>query len=406
MGGQQASTVSMYSEALRVILDTQEERQQQTLKATLEPTRLPKSTYDLDNGCGFDVWFSRYDDVIANDGSTLDEVARDRLIVWKLTQLTLAAPNEKSFRAVLRRHREDAERAVWTPRCNGEAFSDYIGMLNRRHEMAEFNTTTVEQMKPPVCICDSHTSTRAHSEDPAVPNIRQDPEVTGCPQPLIQPEVNVNELLLSRRTIHGNPSSGFRCEEWYWGKECKFINKMCNDGKLIGHKKGYCKNFAMNEKRISKKKRRTTNNVIVTASKGTDVAPLSRVHKNVQIDGAIIQTRLDTGAVVTLLTSKCDIDVDGHKGKGDCHVVDNQPLLGLDWIAQNESVFRRITETNIHRVSAAAVAKDPIKAELNSSPKPTAPWNWVHADFASLSMERTSRRRRGCILETGPKSSR
>ncbi|KHN88822.1 hypothetical protein Tcan_06970 [Toxocara canis] len=59
MGGQQASTVSMYSEALRVILDTQEERQQQTLKATLEPVLM----WITSTGTAYDAEFIHFHDV-------------------------------------------------------------------------------------------------------------------------------------------------------------------------------------------------------------------------------------------------------------------------------------------------------------------------------------------------------
>ncbi|VDM45249.1 unnamed protein product [Toxocara canis] len=47
--------------------------------------------------------------------------------------------------------------------------------------------------------------------------------------------------------------------------------KTCHYRKLVGHKKGYCKNFA-NKKKRNVKKRRTTNDVVVTASTGTHVA--------------------------------------------------------------------------------------------------------------------------------------
>ncbi|VDM29766.1 unnamed protein product, partial [Toxocara canis] len=101
------------SEDLWAILEAQEERQHQMLKAVLETanqqqqalleqvgrifsaigstaspasaaqfvtnslsTRLPEFIYDPDNSYTFDVWFNRYEDVIVQDGSTLDEAAK------------------------------------------------------------------------------------------------------------------------------------------------------------------------------------------------------------------------------------------------------------------------------------------------------------------------------------------
>ncbi|VDM33882.1 unnamed protein product [Toxocara canis] len=119
----------------------------------------------------------------------------------------------------------------------------------------------------------------------------------------------------------------------------------------------------------SKRKRnlkpRTTNNVVIIASTGTDVAPANHIYRKVQTNGATIQMSLDTGADVTLLSvsdwikssrpellsqllklksaNKKDVrvrgyfqryfDIEGHKGRGNCHVADAQSLFGLDWIA-------------------------------------------------------------------------
>ncbi|VDM28711.1 unnamed protein product [Toxocara canis] len=47
-------------------------------------TRPPEFIYDPDDGCTFDIWFNRHEDVIAKDGSTLDEAASARLIVLKV----------------------------------------------------------------------------------------------------------------------------------------------------------------------------------------------------------------------------------------------------------------------------------------------------------------------------------
>uniref|UniRef100_W6NCP3 DUF7083 domain-containing protein n=1 Tax=Haemonchus contortus TaxID=6289 RepID=W6NCP3_HAECO len=46
--------------------------------------RLPEFTHDSENGCTSDVWYSRYEDIITQDGATLHEAARARLIVSKL----------------------------------------------------------------------------------------------------------------------------------------------------------------------------------------------------------------------------------------------------------------------------------------------------------------------------------
>ncbi|KAK6733040.1 hypothetical protein RB195_017045 [Necator americanus] len=39
-------------------------------------TRSPEFVYDPENGCTFEVWYNRYEDVISKDGATLDDAAK------------------------------------------------------------------------------------------------------------------------------------------------------------------------------------------------------------------------------------------------------------------------------------------------------------------------------------------
>ncbi|EYB92533.1 hypothetical protein Y032_0193g1411 [Ancylostoma ceylanicum] len=131
-------------------------------------TRLPEFTYDPDNGCTFKVWYNRYYDIIANDGSTL---AKARLIVSKLDAATYArftnhilpkktvdASLDETVKTLkeLFGHNTSvfARRYVYLrTQRNDESVRDYTGLVNRRHGMAEFNDVTLEQMKYLVWIC-------------------------------------------------------------------------------------------------------------------------------------------------------------------------------------------------------------------------------------------------------------
>ncbi|VDM24985.1 unnamed protein product [Toxocara canis] len=121
------------SEDLRAILEAQEERQHQMLKAvtanqqqqalleqvgrvlsaigpTASPapaaefvanslsTWLPEFIYDPDNGCTFDVWINRYEDVIVQDGSTVDEAAKALLIISTLMRQLMPVLPTTSYR--------------------------------------------------------------------------------------------------------------------------------------------------------------------------------------------------------------------------------------------------------------------------------------------------------------------
>ncbi|VDM40590.1 unnamed protein product [Toxocara canis] len=423
------------SENLRAILEAQEERQHEMLKAVLEtanqqqqalqehlgrilsavgPTaspasaakfvtnslsaRLPEFIYDPDNGCTFDVWFNRYEDVIVQDDSTLDEAAKARLIVSKLdaviyarftNQILPKRASELCYDDTFKTLKElfVHNTSVFARHYNYlrtqrscEPLSDYTGMVSRRHEMAEFNAITPEQMKCLLWICglqtpdDADIRTRALRKMEGNPqttlkelsleiqqflNIRRDAKLLESPPPLLQLEASA---AATKENCTQKPSSPcFRCGGSHWARDCYFIGKTCYNCKLVGNKKGYCKNFADKKKR-NRKKIRATNNVVVIAYTGTDVAPVSRIYRKVKINGVTIQVRLDTEADVTpqsvkdwikinrpkLLPPllklksannkdikvrgyfKCDFDIDGHKGRGNCHVADTQSPLGLD----------------------------------------------------------------------------
>ncbi|VDM31412.1 unnamed protein product, partial [Toxocara canis] len=291
-------------------------------------TRLPEFTYDPHNGCTSDVWINRYEDVIVQDGSTLDEAAKGRLTVSKLDVAAyvrftnhilpkraseLCSDDTVKTLKELFGHNTSAFALRYTylkTQRNGESLSDYIGMVNRRHEMAEFNAIIPEQMKYLVSICGLHTpddadirtrALRKMEDNPQttfkglslevqqILNIRRDAKLLGNPPSLLQPD--------------NPPSPCFRCGGSHWARNCYFINKTCHNCKLIGHKKGYCKNFTNKEKQ-NRKKSRATSNVGVIASTGTDVALVNRIYRKVKISGATIRMRLNTGVDVTLLSVK------------------------------------------------------------------------------------------------------
>ncbi|VDM28654.1 unnamed protein product [Toxocara canis] len=114
-------------------------------------------------------------------------------------------------------------------------------------------------------------------------NNKQDAKRLGSPPSVLQPEVNAVDSKKDHTRDQLSPC--LRCGGSHWAKDCYFINKTCHNCKLVGHKKGYCKSFA-NKKKQNLKKRRTTNNVVVIACNGTDVAPVSRIRRKVQINGA------------------------------------------------------------------------------------------------------------------------
>ncbi|VDO61477.1 unnamed protein product [Haemonchus placei] len=108
----QATPTTMDPDTLRAILSAQAAAQEKMLQAVMKEmrgmfssmtstsstahatsaefvtyslsARLHEFTHDSEKGCTFDVWYSRYEDIITQDGATINEAAKARLIVSKL----------------------------------------------------------------------------------------------------------------------------------------------------------------------------------------------------------------------------------------------------------------------------------------------------------------------------------
>ncbi|PIO77554.1 hypothetical protein TELCIR_00316 [Teladorsagia circumcincta] len=386
----------MDADTLRAILDAQAIAQQKTLDTLMDKmekmfktmatapagtrasttefvtnslsARLPEFTYDPENGCTFD----KPAEVSVQDTvKTLQELFGHNTSVFARRYTYLRT------------------------QCSGETLRDYTGLVNRRHEMAEFNTITAEQMKCLVWICglsaSDYADLRAHAlrkmeENPhltlkelsagiqQILDIRQDAKLLSSPlSPPTLPDVNA--VNATRNRAKEPPSPCFRCGGLHWAKDCEYLEKSCHSCKRIGHKKGFCRNFNKRRNRNTKKKPRRANQVVVVASTATSAAPVKRIYRTVKINGTPTRMRLDTGADVTLLNLKdwitigrpkllpplfalrsadnkeikvrghfqCNFSIEGHEGRGNCHVADTTSLLGLDWITQVEPLFHQLT---------------------------------------------------------------
>ncbi|PIO73854.1 reverse transcriptase [Teladorsagia circumcincta] len=281
--------------------------------------RLPEFTHDPENGCTFDVWYSRYEDIITQDGATLDDAARAHLIVSKLDTAAYArftnhilprraaeiplADTVKTLQELFGHNTSVFARryAYLKTQCNGESLRDYTGLVNRRHEMAEFNAITAEQMKCLVWICGlvapEYADIRTHAlrklesnpqttlrelstEIQQLLDIRQDAKLLGSPPSPAAPLSEVNAVDVKKGHSKEPPSPCFRCGGPHWAKECDFMEKRTSN---------------------LKKKRKRANQVVIAASTTNDIALIKRIYRTVEINGASTRMRLDTGADVTLL---------------------------------------------------------------------------------------------------------
>ncbi|PIO63146.1 hypothetical protein TELCIR_15268 [Teladorsagia circumcincta] len=289
--------------------------------------RLPEFTHDPENGCTFDVWYSPAYARFTN-----------HILPRRVAEIPLA-DTVKTLQELFGHNTSVFARqyAYLETQCNGESLRGYTGLVNRRHEMAEFNAITAEKMKCLVWICGlsapEYADIRTHAlrklesnpettlrelstEIQQLLDIRQDAKLPGSSPSVAVPLSEVNAVDVKKSHSKEPPSPCFRCGGPHLTKECYFLEKRCHTCNRTEHKKGFCKNF--NRRRTSnlKKKRKRANRVVIAASTTNDIAPVN-----------------------------CTFAIDRRQGKGTCHVADPSSLLGLDWIAQVEPLFRRLVES-------------------------------------------------------------
>ncbi|KAK6762720.1 hypothetical protein RB195_023435 [Necator americanus] len=269
---------------------------------------------------------------------------------------------------------------------NEGSLHNCTGLVNHRHAMAEFNDVTSEQMKCLVWICGLVAPQDADVRARALRKMEDKPQTTLKElAPGVQHFLDIRQdaALLERSSIpHVDVVNSPKSRNREPPSPCF---------RRFGHKREFCKNFPEKKKRNLEQKWKSANNVNI-ASTHANVA-VNRIYRRLQMDGKTVRMRLDTGTDVTLLSTadwtamgrpklqsprltlksannepikvrgcyECNFIIDDHRGYGTCHVADTPSLLGLDWIAQHEPLFRHLTEGSICNTSSRTLST------LNSS---------------------------------------
>uniref|UniRef100_W6NBQ2 RNA-directed DNA polymerase n=1 Tax=Haemonchus contortus TaxID=6289 RepID=W6NBQ2_HAECO len=217
-------------------------------------TRLPEFVYDPDNGCTFEVWYNRYEDVISKDGAALDEAAKARLIVPKLDAITyfrftshilpkraceLSLSDTVATLKELFGHNTSVfsrRYAYLKTQRNNENLRGYTGLVNQRYAMAEFNDVNPEQMKCLVWICGLASPEDADIRARALRKMEDNPQTTlkelaaeiqqflNIRQDATLPERSASSHINavdSQNRKHDPPSPYVRCGANHWSRKAR-----------------------------------------------------------------------------------------------------------------------------------------------------------------------------------------
>ncbi|PIO76368.1 hypothetical protein TELCIR_01570 [Teladorsagia circumcincta] len=287
--------------------------------------RLPEFTHDPENGCTFDVWYN--EDIITQDGATLDDEERTRLIVSKLD----AAADARFTNQILPRRAAEIPLAetvktlqelfghntsVFARRyaylkiqCNGESLRDYTGGTHwaKECDFMEKRCHACNRVGHKKGFCKNFNRTRTSKlkrkrKRASQVVIAASTTTDIAPIRCISRTVEINEVSMRMRLDTGTNVAFLRHKDW----------------------------IAMGRPRLLP--------LLFTLMSANNKKNNVRDH------------------------FKCTFAIDGRQGKGTCHVADTASLLGLDRILQVQPLFQRLIES----VTCSAVSASTLTAVRTS----------------------------------------
>ncbi|CAO4375417.1 unnamed protein product [Caenorhabditis nigoni] len=402
-------------------------------------TRIPNFSYDPEEDKTFDRWWNRYEDIITKDGSSLTDDAKVRFVLSKLeskeyshfsNRVLPATPNSFKFEELIPKLKETfkSTSSVFRKRqeflrmeYDGSSIEEYTGLVLRRFTSSEFKKMTDDQTCCMVWINGLRDSAYTDIRTKALQILESKPTTT-----LLELEKEIKRLLDIRedsrsvcraqqtaevnainRTSHTDKSQKsqkpppplpcFKCSENHWANECE-KKVTCH----ICQKSGHIAKFCRSNLRGSESPRGNINSVIIGS---TTHSKVNRIYRTVSVNGKPLKMQLDTGADVTLISTKdwirlgrpslqtptiqvksanhqpivvkgtfqCQFELNGTSASGMAHVTGTRTLLGTDWLSKDSNLWQILHANQISKGSSSVGSacnyldnkRGKLKAELN-----------------------------------------
>lgn len=404
--------------------------------------RLPMFNFDADEGLTFSDYYARNEFIITPYMNQLDEKVLISIILQKLShndykffvdRLLPKSPSDFGLNGIITELKSvfTSNKSIFIRRFDllrteydGSGLSNYTGTLLRRFTTADFKSMTDDAIQCMLWIAGlrdpqhDEIRTRAlqimdqqpritvrqlEAEIQRVLNIRADSQKVRLHNAHFSNESNVNAVTRQATsntkpsTTRPPPSPCFKCDGDHWASTCnKFV--ICNSCGRKGHMDKYCRSAVHSSSPPAQASNRRPREAVqhVTIASATSSDPSRRIFTDVEINGHHIKMQFDTGADISLLSTKdwkkmnkpkllpatvhvrsandttvsvkgrlpCTFKLKGLPTRGHIHVADTDTLLGLDWINTANllnSADTKDSSSSHHRLVSQAVKQVKIR---------------------------------------------
>ncbi|XP_055615045.1 uncharacterized protein K02A2.6-like [Toxorhynchites rutilus septentrionalis] len=317
-------------------------------------TNITEFVYDAEKGCSFDAWFSRYADLFEKDAAQLQDDAKVRLLLRKLSPtaherytsfILPKLSKEFTFDETIAKlktifgtpvstfHRR--YQCLQTTKDENDDFISYSCKVNRACVDFKLQELKEEQFKCLIFVCglksskDSDIRMRLLSKINETNDITLEKVVEDC-KSLINLKkdtvliggqtststVAATKAYRSRSPNHrkkgnwGNTKSKgdapktpcWCCGGMHFSSQCSFKEHKCRDCGQTGHKEGYCGCFKQRSKFNKGKqqhKPRHSNKIVVVKD-----VKRSRRYVETNINGVPVNLQLDSGSDITIISKQ------------------------------------------------------------------------------------------------------
>lgn len=318
-------------------------------------SNMAEFVYDKDNGHTFDAWFSRYVDLFDKDAGKLDDAAKVRLLLRKLSppdherynsfilpklarEFTFAETVEKLkslFGATVSTFRRRYN-CLQTTKEDGDDYLTYSCKVNKACVDFKLSELTEEQFKCLIYVCGLKSKQEAEIRMRLINKLNESADLTlqqiveqcnslvNLKQDTVMVEGSsstVNAVAYPKRTTSKHQSSSdssknreqprtpcWSCGGMHYNKDCRFRDHRCNECGKHGHREGYCACFSTksssnsanrSDPKKKKNKRQPLSKIVTIRSIGQ-----RRKFVDIEVNNVPLRLQLDTGSDISIISQR------------------------------------------------------------------------------------------------------